>query len=34
MGDEDATWAEDDMDDDLPGWKMKIVMEDDQDLRY
>lgn len=33
-GDEDAAWAEEDPDDDLTGWKVKIVMEDDEMARY
>lgn len=33
--DEDLAWAEEDPDDDVAGWKLKIMMEDDQDLaRY
>jgi COMPASS component SWD1 len=32
---EDLTWAEDDPDDDLSGWKLKIVLEDERDqMRY
>lgn len=33
--DEDLAWADEDPDDDVSGWKLKIVMEDEQDLsRY
>ncbi|KAI0775475.1 WD40 repeat-like protein [Irpex lacteus] len=31
-GDEDIAWAEDEPDDDLPGWKFKILMEEDTDM--
>jgi COMPASS component SWD1 len=30
--DDDVAWAEEDPDDDVPGWKLKIVMEDDRDF--
>jgi hypothetical protein len=30
--DDDIAWADEDPDDDLPGWKFKIVMEDDRDF--
>jgi COMPASS component SWD1 len=30
--DEDTVWAEEDPDEDVRGWKMKIVMEEEADL--
>lgn len=30
--DDDAVWADGDPDEDVKGWKMKIVMEDDADM--
>lgn len=29
---EDITWADDEPDEDVRGWKMKIVMEDELDM--
>jgi COMPASS component SWD1 len=30
--DDDAIWAEDEDDEDVVGWKMKLVMENDEDM--
>lgn len=29
---EDAQWADDEPDDDMPGWRLKVLMEDDDAL--
>lgn len=31
-GDEDLAWADQELDDDLEGWKMRVIMEDDWDM--
>lgn len=31
-GDEDFAWADDEPDDDVGGWKMKLVVEDESEL--
>ncbi|THH01764.1 hypothetical protein EW026_g1002 [Hermanssonia centrifuga] len=30
--DEDIAWADDEPDDDLPGWKLKVIMEEESDI--
>lgn len=30
--DEDIAWADDEPDDDLAGWKLKIIMEDENEM--
>ena len=30
--DEDLLWAEDEPDEDNPGWKLRLIMEDDDDM--
>ena len=30
--DEDIAWADDEPDDDLPGWKFKILMEEETEM--
>lgn len=30
--DEDIAWADDEPDDDLPGWKFKILMEEESEM--
>lgn len=32
LDDEDVAWADDEPDDDLPGWRLKIIMEDENDM--
>lgn len=32
MDDEDVAWADDEPDDDLPGWRLKVIMEDENDM--
>lgn len=31
--DEDYVWADDDPDDDYAGWRLKVLMEEDEDIR-
>lgn len=31
--DEDYIWADEDPDDDMPGWRLKVLMEEDEDIR-
>lgn len=30
--DEDLLWAQDEPDEDNPGWKLRLIMEDDDDM--